>query len=182
MLSNKTHKWMISQSLRWNLPATKHNNRTVIGCQLPLQLNDHDTVVSQGLLHCQQADLRNVEGVFAKWQRSAIVSLEEERGGQWISFSVLQYTVYAAEMRKWIKLFLFDIIRHEGFSSHVLADCLVIGLSTFVIWGFGLVCSITRDIPLNQQNNGVILTYARNTLFLFKCLVVQIKLPWMDRD
>ncbi len=47
------------------------------GCQLLFQLGDHDSVVSEGLLHCQQADLRDVKGVFAKRQRFAVVPLEE---------------------------------------------------------------------------------------------------------
>lgn len=60
------------------LPATKHDDRTLCGCQLLLQLSDHDSVVSERLLHCQQANLGDLEGVFAKWQRLAIVPLEKE--------------------------------------------------------------------------------------------------------
>ena len=59
------------------LPASKHDDGAVCGCQLLFQLSDHDSVVGEGLLHCQQADLRDVEGFFAKRQRFAIVPLEE---------------------------------------------------------------------------------------------------------
>lgn len=59
----------------WVLPATEDNDRSVCGCQLLLQLSDHDGVVSEGLLHRQQADLRDVEGVLAKWPGFAVVPL-----------------------------------------------------------------------------------------------------------
>lgn len=53
--------------VRGIVPATEHDDWTVCGSQLLFQLSDHDGVVSQGLLHRQQADLRYVEGVFLKW-------------------------------------------------------------------------------------------------------------------
>lgn len=61
--------------VRQILPATKHDDGAVGGCQLLLQLSDHDSVVGQGLLHGQQADLGNTEGVLAKRQRPAVVPL-----------------------------------------------------------------------------------------------------------
>lgn len=64
-----------------DLPATKHNDRTTSGRQLRLQFGDHDAVVGEGLLHCQQANLRDVEGVLAKRLRFAIVPLDEEGKG-----------------------------------------------------------------------------------------------------
>ena len=73
---NRSHRTTLRKVLvRWSLPPTKHDDWTVCGFQLLFQLSDHDTIVSEGLLHCQQADLRNTEGVFAKWQRFAIISL-----------------------------------------------------------------------------------------------------------
>lgn len=60
------------------LPAAKDNNRTGRGSELLLQLSDHDSVVSQGLLHCQQANLWDVEGLLAEREGFAIVSLSEE--------------------------------------------------------------------------------------------------------
>lgn len=90
--NNKSHKWttLWTGLFKRILPATKHNDRTVCGCQLLFQLSDHDGVVSQGLLHCQQADLRDVEGVFAKRQRFAIVPLKEGEGG-WRGLSLVRY-------------------------------------------------------------------------------------------
>lgn len=67
------------------LPATKHDDRTVCSCQLLFQLSDHDSVVGEGLFHCQKADLRDVKGVIAKRERSAVVPLsagEKDRGVQ----------------------------------------------------------------------------------------------------
>lgn len=64
--------------VKWILPATKHDDRTECGCQLLFQLSDHDSIVSEGLLHSQQADLRDAEGLFAKWQRFAIIPLKEQ--------------------------------------------------------------------------------------------------------
>lgn len=58
---------MMSVWVRGIVPATEHDGWTVCGSQLLFQLSDHDGVVSQGLLHRQQADLRYVEGVFLKW-------------------------------------------------------------------------------------------------------------------
>lgn len=62
------------------LPAPKHNDGAVCGLQLLLELRDHDGVVSQRLLHCQQADLRDFERVCPKRQRFAIIPLQE--GGE----------------------------------------------------------------------------------------------------
>lgn len=58
------------------VPATKDNDGTVFGFQVLLQLGDHHRVVCKRLLHSQQADLRDSEGVFAKGQRFAIVPLK----------------------------------------------------------------------------------------------------------
>lgn len=63
----------------WNLPTTKHNDRTVSGIQLHFQICDHDGIVSKCLFHCQKTNLRNAEGVLAKWQRFAIIPLDEGR-------------------------------------------------------------------------------------------------------
>lgn len=79
MLDNKSHKWQTVRAVlgKQIIPASKHDDRAVRGCQLLFQLSDHDSVVSEGLLHCQQADLRDVEGFFAKRQRFTIVPLKE---------------------------------------------------------------------------------------------------------
>lgn len=79
MTNNKSHQWarLSTVLFQWILPATKHNDGTVCGFQLLLQLSDHDGVVGKGLLHGQQAYLRDVKGVFAKWQRFAIVPLKK---------------------------------------------------------------------------------------------------------
>lgn len=81
MTNNKSHQWTTLSIVlfQWILPATKHNDGTVCGFQLLFQLSDHDSVVGKGLLHGQQAYLRDVEGVFAKWQRFAIVPLKSTR-------------------------------------------------------------------------------------------------------
>lgn len=61
------------------VPATKDNDGTVFGFQLLFQLGDHNGVVCKRLLHCQQAYLRDSEGVFAKGQRFAIVPLKRSK-------------------------------------------------------------------------------------------------------